>query len=209
MASSQAGPGFELKHRIVGALILIGVGIVALPLILGSPNPDLVPEPAADEPVADPETKVFVSKITPIGGSTPVIETPRTRAATPSPAARPKKPEPSAPVAAKDGKPVAKPRVTSDTDAAEKGKSVATAIPVPDRGWVVQVGTFGNPKNVNRVMKDLRAKGFSPSSTPVRAKSGPATRVWVGPYAQRVDAARVRARIEQLLGTKGLITAYP
>lgn len=206
MASSQAGPGFELKHRIVGALILIGAGIVALPLILGSPNPDLMPEPAADEPADDPETKVFVSKITPIGGSTPVIETPRTHVATRSPAARPKKREPST---AKLSEPVARPAATSGANVAEKGKSVATAGPVPDRGWVVRVGTFGNPNNINRVMKDLRAQGFSPSSTPVRTKSGPATRVWVGPYAQRVDAARVRARIEQLLGTKGLITAYP
>jgi DedD protein len=209
MASSQAGPAFQLKHRIVGALILVSVGIVALPLILGSPNPDLISDVPDQPPAPETDTKVFVSKITPIGGATPVIETSRARvpASTAVPAGETAKPpQASAP---KASPPPAKPAAKRSTEAAKKPTAVAAAKTVPDRGWVVQVGTFGNADNVKRVIKDLRAQGFSPSSTSVRTKSGPATRIWVGPYAQRVDAARVRARIQQSLGTKGLITSYP
>lgn len=209
MASSQAGPAFQLKHRIVGALILVSVGIVALPLILGSPNPELVSD-VPDEPLAaETDTRVFVSKITPIGGATPVIErSPTPTARSPGGPAPRTAPPPQVP-ARKPASPATPPAGERATEPAKKPKAVAEAKPVPDRGWVVQVGTFGNPDNVKRVIKDLRAQGLTPSSTPVRTKGGPATRIWVGPYAQRVDAARVRARIQQSLGTKGLITSYP
>ena len=43
----------------------------------------------------------------------------------------------------------------------------------------------------------------------IKTKKGVATRVWVGPYAKRVQAARVRTRIERVTGEKGLITPYP
>ncbi len=232
MARAETGPGFELKHRITGAVILIGLGVIVLPLLLGGPVATQS-EQRGDQNDSSPEnTQVFISKITPIGGATPSapeavppptdvqpsskktpsataipaepLPPPNEATATKSSAAKPQvkapradKPEQPAPPPKPAAKPPAKPRQT------------ATAGPLLERGWVVQIGTFRKAENAKGAMVTLRQRGFKPSATTVETKLGAATRVWVGPYAQRVEAARVRARIERIIGAKGLIVAYP
>ena len=69
MAKSTPEAEFDLKKRLLGALILIGLGVVVLPALLG----DKEPQSNANDtqtPSAE-DSKVFVSKITPIGGATP------------------------------------------------------------------------------------------------------------------------------------------
>ena len=89
-------------------------------------------------------------------------------------------------------------------------KTKTSIEPVVTRGWVVRVGTFSVSKNALRILQELRAKGFNASSTKISTTSGAsATRVWVGPVAERVQAARLRTDIERKTGEKGLITAYP
>ena len=57
-------------------------------------------------------------------------------------------------------------------------------------------------------MKRLKQAGFQPSTTNIDTGSGPATRVWIGPYAQRVEAARMRKRVNQVTGGEAYIAAY-
>ncbi len=78
-----------------------------------------------------------------------------------------------------------------------------------ERGWIVRIGTFSEPENSARIMSSLKALGFEPSSERVKTSGGVLTRVWVGPYAQRVEAGRARTRIQQTTGEKGLIAAFP
>ena len=217
-------PDFVLKHRIVGALILIGFGVVVLPWILGGPESTgtapVTESAQANANNEDDNTKVFVSRITPIGGATPPVlavkkdqagqadntaATITTTAVEPEQAAN-KKPEGAA-TSATPEKPVT---TTATQSAAPKPKTqVAKAAPELTRGWVVRMGTFSKPENAKRLMETLRAKGFDPQSGKYTTKSGVATRVWVGPYAKRVEAARVRTRIERVTDQKGLITPYP
>jgi cell division septation protein DedD len=88
---------------------------------------------------------------------------------------------------------------------------VATSMPKVEIGWVVQVGLFENSKGAQKVVQDLKSKGFNPSVTVVDTNRGKATgtRVWLGPFAQRVDAAKTMSRLADQTGQAGFIRAYP
>ena len=69
MANTAPESEFDLKKRLLGALILIGFGVVVLPALLGGKDPQGGVDGSQQFPSL--ESKVFVSKITPIGGETP------------------------------------------------------------------------------------------------------------------------------------------
>ncbi|MDH3281025.1 MAG: SPOR domain-containing protein [Gammaproteobacteria bacterium] len=219
--ASSVGPGFELKHRIAGAVILITFAVVVLPMILGGPKPSgsSAPSAAAGDPAdRQGDTQIFVSKITPIGGATPA----------PPAAPASSEPVPAANVSSKEraSSPPAQAPAEKKTEPVPEPAPVASkapskpAAPAPatekraesaelDRGWVVRVGTYSQSENAKRVMDGLEKLGFEASSGSVQTRNGAATRVWVGPFAQRVEAARARTRIERAIGQKGLIAAFP
>lgn len=206
MTKSVPESEFELKKRLLGAFILIGFGVVVLPALLGGNNP----QSSVDELPVTPtlESKVFVSKITPIGGTTPqpmpkplASETQDNLIESEAPAPYPVTPKPPETTGNKTAKAQSppKPKPTS--------KPVTKKLDEP--GWVVRVGTFGKKENANRVVKRLQQAGFEPSTTNIKTDKGQATRVWIGPYAQRVEAARMRTRVQQVTGGEGYIAAYP
>ena len=59
------------------------------------------------------------------------------------------------------------------------------------------------------MVKRLQQAGFEASTTAIKTDKGSVTRVWIGPYAKRVEAARMRTRVEQVTGGEGYIAAYP
>ncbi len=219
-------------------------GIVVLPMVLGGPGfLDEGAEESTDPPA--PDTKVFISKITPIAGATPSVQPasvpdpappavppaparksdtaappPARKSATaPPPPARKSGTAPppparksgtAAPPPARTAPKLAAARAVGKT-ASDTAKTVAKDVSdsVIERGWIVRIGTYSNPHNVTELIKTLRQQGFEPSSANIQTAKGTATRVWVGPFAQRVEAARVRGRIQQSIGEKGLIAAYP
>lgn len=91
--------------------------------------------------------------------------------------------------------------------------TVQTQVPVPtvEFGWVVQVGVFTDKNGADKVVKDLQSKGFTPSITVVDTNrgKGTGTRVWLGPFAQRVDAAKTKTRLTEKTGEPGFIRAFP
>ena len=78
-------------------------------------------------------------------------------------------------------------------------------------GWVVQVGVFEKSEGVAKELSDLRAQGFSPSTSEMETnqKSGKATRIWLGPFSRRVDAAKTKTQLTEKTGKAGYIRAYP
>lgn len=80
----------------------------------------------------------------------------------------------------------------------------------PEGGaWIVRVGTFKETANASQIIQTLEDKGFQPQSAEVDTGVGKATRVWVGPYSKKVTASRILNRIEDEVGEKGFISAYP
>lgn len=194
MANSSPESEFDLKKRLIGAFILIGFGVVVLPALLGGEDPQLDSDQTHSAPSVD--SKVFVSKITPIGGATPKL-TPLEKQGTQ------KAEQPAAQKTASAVQTISKAEPPAQPEVKQEVKSKA------EPGWVVRVGTFAKQGNAERVMKRLQQAGFKPSTTKISTDNGSATRVWIGPYAQRVEAARMRKRINQVTGGEAYIAAYP
>ncbi|NND82490.1 MAG: SPOR domain-containing protein [Gammaproteobacteria bacterium] len=105
-------------------------------------------------------------------------------------------------------------QTTPDQPEAESGRgnnSAVAAADVVEVGWAVQVGIYTNSSGVAKVLADLRAKGFRPSTTVVDTNrgKGTGTRVWLGPFAERVEAAKVKTQLTEKTGEAGFIRAYP
>lgn len=223
-------PGFDIKHRIVGALILIVLGVVAVPMILSGPQNGSNLS-VNDVAAKNPDTKVFISKIIPIDETSPVLAgeskhslkvakiAPHTAKKTNSKAAstttvKTAKAKPAAKAARQQAQPASEKNGSQRTKPENKRTATSGIITKPDnnsiqRGWIVRIGTFSKPENANRIMSSLKTLGFEPSAENVHTSRGVLTRVWVGPYVQRVEAGRVRSRIQQTTGEKGLIVAFP
>ena len=92
-----------------------------------------------------------------------------------------------------------------------KDSATVSATPKVDVGWVVQVGVFTDKRGAAKVVDDLRDKGFNPSTSIVDTNRGKATgtRIWLGPYAQRVEAAKAKSLLTSKTGEAGFIRAYP
>lgn len=94
----------------------------------------------------------------------------------------------AAPVAAKP-KPNVPPRAkTAPTPAA------TTPLPARDGGWRVQLGAFGDPANARKLWGQV--SGRFPGRQPYYVKSGSLTRVLVGPYGSRADAAKACGNVK-------------
>ncbi len=227
--SSVTDTNFELKHRLVGAVILILFGVVVFPMILDAPKPEAEDNNALND-AGDAENKVFVSKIIPISGTTPErrhdskdTEVPEAASNNVDSAPSPRTAATELDTATEKARPAreaesAEPRPPDDTGAGATPITSAASRPAPvskvpdqavERGWIVRIGTFSQPENARRILQRLRDNGFAATAESVDTSRGPATRVWVGPFAQRVEAGRARSRIQQTVGEKGLITAYP
>lgn len=230
MSGRAPGESFVLKHRLAGAAVLIGFAVIVLPLLLGGPREEAGGTDSTES--REPDTKVFRSNITPIGGETPTAEARegedlnRTVGELLDRDAPPPGDGAPAPdtTAVTNGDVDDEPDRTNETDDGEvetaardedAGGTESATTPereAPreiDRGWIVQVGTFTKPGNVDKLVARLNESGFEASTTEVETSEGSATRVWVGPYETRVEAARMKTRVGQQTGSEALIVAYP
>lgn len=225
MPGQNRNEPFVLKHRLTGAAILIAFAVIVLPLLLGVPDSD---NQGPAGPGDDTDTTVFHSSITPIGGATPAARMRKDGAAgkgEESAAGSTEKEAPEAAVATDSGSQPRSGEVASAADAsaqaqskpppAEQSSSDAgqsgeqAKAKTVDRGWIVQVGVFKNPDNVKKLVAKLAKGGIDSSTQAAKTSEGDATRVFVGPFETRVEAARTKVRVKQRTGTEGLIVAYP
>lgn len=210
---------FDPRHRIVGAIILVTLAVIVLPLILdeqASPlrvqaSTDSAPG-AADGNELKP-AKVVIKRLSDEKPAAPVIakdkspatekharieDKPKTRVVVKELGAEKPvtvaKPEPRQPIAKEKPKPA--PTVSS-----------TPAVTKPH--WAVQVGTFSNPGNVRRLSKQLKEYGYSLMLKDVNLKQGAAVRVRVGPYTTRASADKAQGKIRQQIGVKGVVVAGP
>lgn len=117
-----------------------------------------------------------------------------------------------APKSKPDAEPKSKPEPVVKNDVVDK-KEQTVAPEIKDKvieiGWVVSVGVFSEQKNVEALLESLQNKDFIPHTSIFETNKGAATRVWLGPYELRVDAAKAKTELKEKMGTLGLIKAYP
>ncbi len=192
-----------LKQRLVGALVLVALGVIFIPMLLEGPNRTLVPD--MDEM---PEPEVLAPEL-PLEPFPPVRE--------PVPAQRAVLTEPAGAKAA-DEPPAA-------TQSAQKPEPVAPSKPAaspvtpppadkpasePIKGsWVVQVVSLSNKSNALALRDKLRKGGFATQVEQVQVQGKSLYRVRVGPFLERADADLARKQVAERFEQNGRVMSYP
>ncbi len=74
--------------------------------------------------------------------------------------------------------------------------------------WAVQLGSFGDQQNAERLAADLRKQGYAAFLSQLKTSSGPLHRVRVGPQKDRTSAEDMAARLQKA-GHKGQVVPHP
>ena len=184
------------RHRLIGASVLVVIGVVGFPLLFDTqPRPvsvDIavdIPDRAVSKPLVDPSK----SKAKPLAAGAAldpkeeVVPDAKVEA------------KPEAKVEAKaeakpDPKPESKPEAKADT------KPDTTPSDAKDTGqrFVVQVGAFTDESKAREVRNKLDKAGFKTYTHVAETKEGPRTRVRVGPFTSRDEADKTARKIKQL-----------
>ena len=204
------------KQRMVGALVLVALAVIFLPMlfsrqdeqrqvVIDAPTaphapavpqvqvePVVVPEPQAlpQEPVpSDDEIAQQEAPTAPIAPAVPVAPAPAAKPVAPAPAAKATTP-PAQPIAAAPTKPD-----TTQSRIDANGLSVS---------WSVQVASLGSRENAESLQKDLRSQGYNAY---IRSSDGK-NRVFVGPLIERAEADRLRDLLDRQKKLKGFVVRF-
>lgn len=222
---TQADDEFNPRHRIVGAVILVALAVVLLPMVLNDQPPDGGEPAPGDVPVADarsgpgPSPDVLPGGVLPAGGTERPLPAGRTRIVTvpvepvavvppvePAAGSVVRAPVESPVAAAEPVRPEARP-AGEPAAAAGAGKAAGTAV-AASGGWIVQVGVFSQADNARRLEQRLKAKGYAVLLDPPGAPRGKPVRVEVGPYRDQSAARAAAVRIERDFAIKGIVRAH-
>ncbi|TBU90550.1 SPOR domain-containing protein [Phytopseudomonas dryadis] len=192
-----------LKQRMVGALVLVALAVIFLPMLLSRPDelrhvvveaptipskpvvpeiemqPVIVPDPQElpDEPV--PGESPAEAEILPPDSEPPAV------AETPVPAPTPAKPAEVAPPPQK----------------APAERLDANSLPV---SWSVQLASLSSRPGAETLQKTLRAQGYNAY---IRNADG-MNRVFVGPLIERVEADRLRDQLNRQHKLNGFVVRF-
>jgi len=216
----EAEDDFNPRHRIVGAVVLVALAIIFLPMLLSERPPETGDSSIAPGGPA-PETRIVVTPVLPVGEKASSAAKPLVSGKPPETTGGGAKTvvvqiEPAA-----DMPPVAKmpaipdsppPEVSSapQPKAATETKSVKSVAPAKsaspvEKGWLVQVGAFSHLDNAKRLHEKLSQKGYSAILDPPNPEKGKTVRVEVGPYKDAASAKAAQASIQSELGIKGVV----
>ncbi|MCC5795401.1 MAG: SPOR domain-containing protein [Chromatiales bacterium] len=195
----------RLLERMIGGVVLLAVLALVVPAILGRGTqyqpeppaalPDLrthtitlerdseqppVAQPMAP-PVAEPAPEPVIEPL-PEPVPPPAESPPR---APPPPA----DPSPPARAAAPPALPPPPPRAAPPAAPPPAPAAPATARLAEQQGWVVQLGSFSSEANANRLLAEVRGKGFEVWLLPLKRNGETLYRVRVGPPGDSRDQA--------------------
>jgi DedD protein len=105
---------------------------------------------------------------------------------------------------------------TSSGDGSAKKNSLAQQTVVkstPDTannnaGWVVQLGSFGNQKNVDELLRKLEKAGYRCFSRKVQTSAGRLTKVFVGPELDKEKLDLALPHLKETTGLMGKVTTF-
>lgn len=187
------------RRRLIGAVVLLGVGIVAFPILFET-QPRPIP---VDIPIQIPSR----DNAAPL-----VLPPPRTAASRPAAAAAASAPPPAvvaeaprepAPAAAPAPAPVVAAPPPKAEAAAPKAQPApapvaAAALAKPEAGgrFVVQVGAFAESSAVREARAKVEKLGLATYTQVVETSGGARTRVRVGPFSTREEADKAAGRVK-------------
>ena len=223
---APAAEGLDLlrqraRHRLIGAAVLVAVGIVGFPMVF-----DSQPRPVALDLPIDVPDKAKPQVLSPtVLAPADVVLNPASSTATPTPSASNLPPAEVAPDTAADlstpkavDKPVEniveksvdkasgkapdaaqnKAQETVISDDAKKSRALLEAAAAQGARFVVQAGAFAEAGAARDARNKLERAGMKTYTHIAETKDGKRTRVRVGPVATLAEADKLAERIRKL-----------
>ena len=191
-----------LKERLVGAVVLVALGVLVIPWVLdggrdeGATSTNALRLPAPDEPLAVRSETIRVgdqveqssaqaevaapSVVVAAAGAEPGAATAEAVLAAAAVEAAP--PPATTPPAANGGEAV------QQTSGAAPSRAPAASAARQAGGWLVQLGSFGDEENARRLAQRVGTYGYKPEISNHRAGGRVMYRVRLGAYASRAQA---------------------
>lgn len=187
-----------LKQRLIGAAVLIALGVIFLPMLVQGPAPDSgvsdIPLQMPDAPQGDYETRdlpLVTPGNAPDGGALGMNP-----AAEGDDAGRLPTVDTADADLASEALPLGEDAATEATPLPSSSPEAGAMLPAPAAGgdFAVHVGSFSSSAAANVVVNQLRSAQLPgyPETATVDGKS--IWRVRIGPYASRADAEAARLR---------------
>lgn len=210
-----------LKQRVVGALVLLALAVIFLPMLFSREDEvrqvvveaPVMPKPPAMPTVEVQPTEVPEPQADDADNGVPPAETAAAQApsapiaslpAQQSQPAQPKAPAPQ-PVAPKPAAPAQQPAQASAASAAPAQQPAqrldSNNLPV---SWSVQLASLSNRARADELQKSLRSQGYNAY---VRSFDG-MNRVFVGPVVERAEADRLRDQLGKQQKLNGFVVRF-
>jgi DedD protein len=163
----------------------------------GATPPALEVSPVSVAPVSEPAPKAPVKAVESKAVSKPAAPRPVTKTAETKPVNKPSEPR-------------ATPKPTeskaAETRSAEAKALLASKPAVPTVGaWTVQLGSFSSDLNAKKLVDKLKAAGYKAYTEPRLEQGVTVFKVRVGPTPGKVEAERLRQRIEAQFEARGML----
>jgi DedD protein len=183
-----------LKQRLIGAIVIIALAVIFIPMILEGPDDELSPRTQAMPP---PPTIDYQSEVElPVPEeSTEPSESFADTTMEQEASAIPEPPISQAEVVTIEAEVPAKqaePAVAKSTSPAIPSLA---ATSITQDGWILQVGSFSQRANALSLRDRLMKSGYQASVKDVKAAGGTIHRVLVGPVSDRPAAEKLRDKL--------------
>ena len=176
-----------MKERLIGAVVLVLLGIIIIPLFLKGPAPETpTTQPLTLPPASATAIQEYSLALSP-GTAAPAAAATQAPAVAPNPGPAPAATPSKAPVQA-----IQRPA----------SSAAPAAAPAATGKWVVQAGSYGSEANAGKAVKALQQHGLHAFIS--RFQKGKQTffRVRVGPYTERADADKAVKAVAAAVGGK-------
>lgn len=201
----------SLKQRIVGALVLLALGVLFVPLLFETDGRRAL-DTASQIPAAPDIQPMVVAAPTRNPAVQPIRSAEQQYQLLPEEATLPRQPQPDTAV---ERNPVAsQPPVTAVAPATP----LVAKQPEPDRqvlgdngmpaAWMVQVASFGAEDRANALRDQLLQDGYTAFTRTFDNNGGKLTRVFVGPKISRDNALEVKESLDKSLKINTLVVSF-
>ena len=195
------------RRRLVGAIALVTLAIIVLPLVLDK-EPGPAGPPLSVE-IPSQESSGFNSRLSPAAPEKKVETAPSgPEPSSSKPGAATAKPEPNLPRGAgvvpekmTEVAPTARlqpkepPQAVATPDKAEEMRARAA---LTDQSWIVALDAFADAKNVAQLRSKLLAAGVKSYTETIKTGRGDLTRVRAGPFSSKEAAEKARVKLEAM-----------
>lgn len=214
----------KFQNRLVGAVVLVAVGVIFLPTLLDGDkkyNEDqfaaipLVPKPGDEQDIESiaPIEQTTTPSTPSEGASEAMISEAVTGIEAQQPSSTTNTPniEQQIPVTAPPPVDTKKPTQPTEINTPKPAQPpVEETKPQPPKGeaWVIQLGVLTNKANVDQIVAKLHISGYPVYTKPTKIKDKPATLIYIGPSADKAELQAIIPHLKELTELDGKLKAY-